>query len=129
VVAASAVAGYICAPSKFDHVVATKSAHHTANRSARRSRANHQRFPEAVRGRALFMDRDNLNTDGIYAGKWTYKDDMKPTRWLRSSFENYDPNFKSLAARRRHHRRRKKLRHGQLARAGGHGAEIFRHPS
>ena len=26
-------------------------------------------FPATVRARALFLDRDNLNTDGIYAGK------------------------------------------------------------
>jgi len=98
VVAASAVAGYICAPSKFDHVVATKSAHHTAKPQAPGGAVQIIKgFPEAVRGRALFMDRDNLNTDGIYAGKWTYKDDMKPDEMAAVIFENYDPNFKSLA--------------------------------
>ncbi|MBC8106599.1 MAG: homoaconitase, partial [Anaerolineae bacterium] len=98
VVAASAVAGYICAPSKFDHVVATKSVQSNAKPRAAASAVQIiQGFPEAVRGRALFMDRDNLNTDGIYAGKWTYKDDMKPNEMAAVIFENYDPNFKSLA--------------------------------
>ena len=47
----------------------------------------------------MFMNRDNLNTDGIYAGKWTYKDDMKPDEMASVIFENYDPNFRSIARR------------------------------
>ena len=54
-------------------------------------------FPEVVRGRAMFMNRDNLNTDGIYAGKWTYKDDMKPDEMAAVIFENYDPDFRTVA--------------------------------
>jgi homoaconitate hydratase len=98
VVAASAIAGYIAAPSKFDHVIATKSAQRTAKPHASAGAVQIIKgFPEAVRGRALFLDRDNLNTDGIYAGKWTYKDDMKPDEMASVIFENYDPNFRSIA--------------------------------
>ena len=44
----------------------------------------------------LFLDKDNLNTDGIYAGKHTYRDDMTPEQMAAVTFENYDPNFNTL---------------------------------
>ena len=47
-------------------------------------------------GRVLFIDKDNLNTDGIYAGKHTYRDDMTPEQMAAVTFENYDPNFNAL---------------------------------
>ena len=49
-----------------------------------------------MRGRVLFIDKDNLNTDGIYAGKHTYRDDMTPEQMAAVTFENYDPNFNAL---------------------------------
>jgi len=49
-----------------------------------------------VRGRILFIDKDNLNTDGIYAGKHTYRDDMTPEQMAAVTFENYDTNFNTL---------------------------------
>jgi len=56
-------------------------------------------FPSSVRGRVLFIDKDNLNTDGIYAGKHTYRDDMTPEQMAAVTFENYDPNFNTLYKR------------------------------
>ena len=56
-------------------------------------------FPSSVRGRVLFIDKDNLNTDGIYAGKHTYRDDMTPEQMAAVTFENYDPNFNALYQR------------------------------
>src|SRR5947209_19463800 len=56
-------------------------------------------FPSNVRGRVLFIDKDNLNTDGIYAGKHTYRDDMTAEQMAAVTFENYDPNFNSLYQR------------------------------
>jgi homoaconitate hydratase len=53
-------------------------------------------FPSSVRGRALFIDKDNLNTDGIYGSKHTYRDDMTPEEMAAVTFENYDPNFNTL---------------------------------
>ena len=53
-------------------------------------------FPPSVRGRVLFIDKDNLNTDGIYASKHTYRDDMTPEQMAAVTFENYDPNFNTL---------------------------------
>ena len=49
-----------------------------------------------MRGRVLFIDKDNLNTDGIYGSKHTYRDDMTPEQMAAVTFENYDPNFNTL---------------------------------
>src|SRR6266852_5506194 len=97
VVAASALAGFICAPKKF-----TERAAGTAVRRAQSkpkppaSVEIMAGFPPSVRGRVLFIDKDNLNTDGIYAGKHTYRDDMTPEEMAAVTFENYDPNFNAL---------------------------------
>lgn len=53
-------------------------------------------FPPKVRGRVLFIDKDNLNTDGIYGSKHTYRDDMTPEEMAAVTFENYDPAFNTL---------------------------------
>src|SRR5207244_2978859 len=50
----------------------------------------------SVRGRVLFVDKDNLNTDGIYGSKHTYRDDMTPEEMAAVTFENYDPKFNAL---------------------------------
>ncbi len=97
VVAASALAGFICAPKDF--------AERAAGTSIRRAEKKAQTaasveiiagFPPSVRGRVLFVDKDNLNTDGIYGSKHTYRDDMKPEEMAAVTFENYDPNFNTL---------------------------------
>jgi homoaconitate hydratase len=54
-------------------------------------------FPSRVRGRLLWLDKDNLNTDGIYAGKHTYNDKMTPPEMAAVIFENYDPELKGKA--------------------------------
>jgi homoaconitate hydratase len=97
VVAASALAGFICAPKNF-----TERAAGTAIRRAQRkskppgSVEIMAGFPPSVRGRVLFIDKDNLNTDGIYGSKHTYRDDMTPEEMAAVTFENYDPNFNTL---------------------------------
>jgi homoaconitate hydratase len=97
VVAASALAGFICAPKNF-----TERAAGTALRRAQskpKPPASVQimaGFPPSVRGRVLFIDKDNLNTDGIYGSKHTYRDDMTPQEMAAVTFENYDPNFNAL---------------------------------
>src|SRR5467141_3456486 len=97
VVAASALAGFICAPKTF--------AERAAGTAVRRAQSKPQSpvsveiidgFPPGVRGRVLFIDKDNLNTDGIYAGKHTYRDDMTPEEMAAVTFENYDPKFNIL---------------------------------
>ena len=97
VVAASALAGFICAPQTFTE--------RPAGTSVRRAKSKPpppasveiiDGFPSSVRGRVLFVDKDNLNTDGIYGSKHTYRDDMKPEEMAAVTFENYDPNFNTL---------------------------------
>jgi homoaconitate hydratase len=101
VVAASAAAGYIASPTKFDDV------------NGRFALINHGRakrvpakleivagFPSRVSGRLLWLPVNNLNTDGIYSGKLTYRDDVTPEEMAMASFENYDPNFKTIGQKR-----------------------------
>src|SRR5213075_1184238 len=97
VVAASALAGFISAPKAF--------ADRAAGTAIRRAPSKPQSagsveiiagFPSSVRGRILFVDKDNLNTDGIYGSKHTYRDDMTPEEMAAVTFENYDPNFNTL---------------------------------
>src|SRR5207302_1663490 len=97
VVAASALAGFICAPANFSE----RPAGTAVRRPEKKSRPSAavqimEGFPSSVRGRVLFIDKDNLNTDGIYAGKHTYRDDMTPEQMAAVTFENYDPNFNAL---------------------------------
>ena len=97
VVAASALAGFICAPTQFTDKPAGTAARRPEKKA--RSAASVQimeGFPASLRGRILFIDKDNLNTDGIYAGKHTYRDDMTPDQMAAVTFENYDPNFNAL---------------------------------
>ena len=97
VVAASALAGFICAPKNF--------AERAAGTAVRRAQSKPKPpasveimagFPPSVRGRVLFIDKDNLNTDGIYSSKHTYRDDMTPEEMAAVTFENYDPTFNTL---------------------------------
>src|SRR6266536_169421 len=97
VVAASALAGFICAPKSFTE----KPAGTATRRPQKKSRPSAsvqimEGFPSSVRGRILFIDKDNLNTDGIYGSKHTYRDDMTPEQMAAVTFENYDPNFNTL---------------------------------
>ena len=53
-------------------------------------------FPEIMEGDLLFCPQDNLNTDGIYPGKYTYNDDFTPSDQARVVMENYDPEFGNI---------------------------------
>ena len=53
-------------------------------------------FPEAIEGDLIFCHQDNLNTDGIYPGKYTYVDDFTPEQQAKVVMENYDPEFGRL---------------------------------
>jgi homoaconitate hydratase len=50
-------------------------------------------FPEVVEGDLIYTPQDNMNTDGIYPGKYTYIDDFTPEDQARVVMENYDPEF------------------------------------
>lgn len=50
-------------------------------------------FKPTIEGELIFCHQDNLNTDGIYPGKYTYNDDMTPQQQADVVMENYDPEF------------------------------------
>jgi len=54
-------------------------------------------FPEKVEGEILFCDADNVNTDSIYPGKYTYQDSITPETMATVCMENYDPSFSTIA--------------------------------
>ncbi|MCA9295622.1 MAG: hypothetical protein KC983_03875, partial [Phycisphaerales bacterium] len=98
VVAASAIRGYICAPTSYDDI----DGRITIVRHPARSRDDVETeivdgFPRAVAGRLLWLPVDNLNTDGIYSGQMTYRDSVTKEEMAAAAMENYDPAFAGLA--------------------------------
>lgn len=51
-------------------------------------------FPKAIEGELILCDADNINTDGIYPGKYTYQDDIPKEKMAEVCMENYDAEFK-----------------------------------
>jgi homoaconitate hydratase len=130
VVAASALKGEICGPDSVDPAslpkyekpvlslqnaekpVATSS----GDKAPQVKEELMAGFPEVFKGPLVFAPQDNLTTDGMYPGKYTYQDDITPERQaevvmgkstsetfkycslsLRFA-ENYDPEFAKTAA-------------------------------
>ncbi|KAM4066391.1 aconitase family (aconitate hydratase) domain-containing protein [Hirsutella rhossiliensis] len=54
-------------------------------------------FPEKIEGEIVFCDADNVNTDGIYPGKYTYQDNVSTEKMAEVCMENYDPAFATIA--------------------------------
>lgn len=54
-------------------------------------------FPERVEGEIVFCDADNINTDGIYPGKYTYQDNVSVEKMAEVCMENYDTAFSDIA--------------------------------
>jgi len=115
VVAASALKGYIASPDSLDltalppsgppvHSIASSSSlpdSPSATPAAAEAAVPQAvepllpSFPSTFRGPLLFVPQDNLNTDGIYPGKYTYQDDITLARQAEVVMENYDPTFAS----------------------------------
>ena len=106
VVAASALKGYIASPDSLDVAALPPSrppVHSIASSSSAPAPAEETAtaadepllpaFPSTFRGPLLFAPQDNLNTDGIYPGKYTYQDDITLARQAEVVMENYDPTF------------------------------------
>ncbi len=94
VVAASAIAGYIDSPTGNGN---TKPAGEVTAINKAKKKAGATRviagFPKRIEGELIFCHQDNMNTDGIYPGKYTYIDDFSPEDQARVVMENYDPEF------------------------------------
>jgi homoaconitate hydratase len=54
-------------------------------------------FPDKVEGEIIFCDADNINTDGIYPGKYTYQDNVTREKMAEVCMENYDSGFGAVA--------------------------------
>ncbi|KJZ73972.1 Homoaconitase [Hirsutella minnesotensis 3608] len=54
-------------------------------------------FPDKIEGEIVFCDADNINTDGIYPGKYTYQDNISTEKMAEVCMENYDPAFATVA--------------------------------
>lgn len=50
-------------------------------------------FPDVIEGELVFCDADNVNTDAIYPGKYTYQDDVPKEKMAEVCMENYDLDF------------------------------------
>jgi len=109
VVAASAIKGYICGPDSLDasslppvgaptFSIVNNDASKTTSETPTTTEPLLPEFPTAFSGSLLFAPQDNLNTDGIYPGKYTYQDDITLARQAEVVMENYDPGFASLVA-------------------------------
>ena len=97
VVAASALAGKITGPNLFESIsVKASIKENTKQVTEGASVSLMEGFPETLEGELLFCPADNLNTDGIYPGKYTYLDDFTPEQQAEVVMENYDPNFGSI---------------------------------
>jgi len=109
VVAASALKGFIASPDSIDaaalppsgapvHSIASSGAEAEAEPAAvvQTEEPLLPSFPSTFRGPLLFVPQDNLNTDGIYPGKYTYQDDITLARQAEVVMENYDPGFAPL---------------------------------
>jgi homoaconitate hydratase len=102
VVAASAVAGFVTGPFTTEGTEDAEEAQGELKRSflelevpqaAAEQVSILPGFPASVQGRLVFIPKDNLNTDGIYAGQYTYREDMTPERMAEVVFDNYDPEL------------------------------------
>ncbi|KAK7032883.1 hypothetical protein R3P38DRAFT_2618769 [Favolaschia claudopus] len=91
VVAASAIKGYICGPSSLDLSALPLTNSPTVSISKSSSATITSTGTES-------NDADNLNTDAIYPGKYTYQDDITLERQAQVVMENYDPGFATLVA-------------------------------
>jgi len=94
VVAASALAGKIAGPAPFNELaVKTSITVAPVPKRAAVTASLLDGFPAKLSGTSIFCHLDNLNTDGIYPGKYTYIDDFTSEQQAGVVMENYDTEF------------------------------------
>jgi homoaconitate hydratase len=97
VVAASAVAGKIVSPFESTGLNPQVEITLGAEQPQQIRKFDIQEgFPETLSGNIVFCHQDNLNTDGIFPGKYTYNDSFTPEQQAEVAMENYDSDFLRL---------------------------------
>jgi len=97
VVAASAISGIIDGPAEMNTIAIRGNATIVDATTAAKSEIPVMAgFPNTIEGEIIFCHQDNLNTDGIYPGKYTYIDDFTPQQQAQVVMENYDPEFTKI---------------------------------
>jgi len=97
VVAASAIAGKITGPKEYASVeLKTSIVENQKEALGEVSVKLLKDFPEQISGEMILCPQNNLNTDGIYPGKYTYIDDFTPKQQAEVVMENYDPEFMKI---------------------------------
>ncbi|KIK54717.1 hypothetical protein GYMLUDRAFT_892997 [Collybiopsis luxurians FD-317 M1] len=118
VVAASAINGYICSPEQSQGMkaavpsfsVASESASSPTSPTSSSSTSSQPfsstidiiaPFPTHLHGPVLFLPADNVSTDAIYPGKYTYQDGMTMEDMGKVVLENYDPSASGVLVKLR----------------------------
>ncbi|KAI9291476.1 homoaconitase mitochondrial precursor [Neoconidiobolus thromboides FSU 785] len=102
VVAASCLNGYISAPPRISSIEKPAKFEITevpVVKSEKRDKKNEilEGFPNSISGEILYIgNKDNLNTDAIYAGKHTYNDNLTMSEMRNVAMENFDSNFLNI---------------------------------
>jgi homoaconitate hydratase len=98
VVAASAIEGKIIAPQQWENLRPVTSIKINSKKEIPESEVSIiDGFPDKIKGEIIFCYQDNLNTDGIYPGKYTYIDEFTSEQQAEVAMENYDPEFQKIA--------------------------------
>jgi len=106
VVAASAMKGFIAGPGNYagsSSTVAISCPPSPTPSSTQSSSAQEAEteilpgFPPMIEGEIIFCDADNINTDGIYPGKYTYQDGISREQMAQVCMENYDSTFPTIS--------------------------------
>ena len=97
VVAASAIAGKITQENKSSEVRINAVIKDNTSQKINTTTTLLEGFPAEISGRAIFCPSDNINTDGIYPGKYTYREDLTKKEMADVVMENYDPEFQKIA--------------------------------
>jgi homoaconitate hydratase len=97
VVAASAIAGFIAGPS-VSGVGSSSPIEYRFDDLATSPPSGGEPgivpgFPEEIRGRVVFLARDDLDTDGIYGKEYTYRDGTTQAEMARVVLANYAPGL------------------------------------
>ncbi|MBL8876802.1 MAG: homoaconitase [Phycisphaerae bacterium] len=98
-VAASAREGFITAPASSPRRTSLPQAVciQTASLASESSTELVEGFQSTLSGRSILLARNDISTDAIYAGKWTYRNDLTREQMASVAFENEGPRFQMTA--------------------------------